>query len=89
MILEKLTDYTTIVISRKIILCKLIKEELIKNKIITSDETIANAVAKLPNDYFLTTVEKIYQKIILDDKVMKKLLEQNPNMINEVLNQIS
>jgi len=89
MILEELTDYTTIVISRKIILCKLIKEELIKNKIITSDETIANAVAKLPNDYFLTTVEKIYQKIILDDKVMKKLLEQNPNMINEVLNQIS
>ena len=89
MILEKLADYTVAVTSRKIAFCKLIKQELINNEIILSDVTIANAVAKLPNDYFITTNEKNNNKITLEINLIPRLLKQNPTMITEVLNRIS
>jgi len=51
--------------------------------------TIANAVAKLPNDYFITTNEKNNNKITLEINLIPRLLKQNPTMITEVLNRIS
>ena len=55
---EKLFDYTTAITSRRILFCKLVKSVLIDRNIITSDESIANAVAQLNNDYFITNNEK-------------------------------
>ncbi len=89
MTLEKLADYTTAITSRKIAFCKFLKQELINNCIVTSDDNIANAVAKLPNNYFITTIEQNSSKIILENNVIPKLLKQNPTMMKGILNHLS
>lgn len=86
---EKLFDYTTAITSRRILFCKLVKSVLIDRNIITSDESIANAVAQLNNDYFITNNEKNNKKIVLENNIIQKLLNQNPNMISKVLDNIT
>ena len=87
--IEALSNYAIAITSRKIDFCSHIKQVLINNNAIISDDYVANAVAKLPNAYFITTIEKNNNKIILENNVIPKLLKQNPTMINEILKYLS
>jgi len=86
---EKIIDFNVALTSRKIDLCKHLKTELIKRNIVTSDENIANAVAKLKNDCFITNIERKNNKIVLGNNVLSKLFKQNPNMMYDILESLS
>lgn len=67
---------------RKLQLCKIIKEQLIKESINKSEEEITEAVSKVNNSQFLTKNEKQTRVITTKQNVIQDLIKQNPNLLN-------
>ena len=79
---ENLIPVSMTLTERKLQLCKIIKEQLIKESINKSEEEITEAVSKVNNSQFLTKNEKQTRVITTKQNVIQDLIKQNPNLLN-------
>ena len=84
---EQFIDVNYVITCRKLEVCKIIKEQLLKNGIRIPMSNLAKSVNVIHNLFFLTTHERTSGQISLQTSI-HHIIKENPNVLHEIYNNL-